>query len=142
VNQDFIGLALAEVMPAARQTGLFSSLATFQSPSQVFDSGGAFAGTYIDVAGLVNIPCTPPPESTGSISAGESRGPQEIIASGRLHVLLDDYYPAVNDGWRGTSTNPGPWRMLINGNAFEIEGVDPGDSQRKMTRIAAHQTTM
>lgn len=141
VNQDFIHNAILGVMPAALATGLFVSLARFQSPSTDFDSAGAFSGTYTDIAGLVDLPCTAPPKSTDAIRATEQRAPQDIIGSEWLHVLLNAYYPTLDAGWRGDGTPPGPWRMVIDGRNYEIEGVE-SDSQRQMTRVTARLSTM
>ncbi len=141
MNQNFIANAIAQVMPAAIATGLFVSLATFQSPSQDFDSAGAWDGTWANIAGLVSIPCTAPPVSDSRISATENRELSEIVASEWLHVLLDDYYPTLNDGWRGDGTPQGAWRMLIDGTAYEIQGVE-SDSQMTQTRVTARITTI
>lgn len=141
MNQDFIRNAILDVMPAALATGLFVSLATFQGPTQTYDSAGAFAGTWTDISGLVNIPCTAPPKSTGDISATENRGAQEILAAEWLHVLLGGWYPELDAGWRGDSTPAGSWRVLIDGTAYEVMGVE-SDSQMQMTRVMAKITTM
>ena len=141
MNQNFIELAIAGVMPAAIATGLFVSLATFQGPSQSFDSSGAWNGTWSNIAGLVNIPCTAPPKSTDGITASESREPQQIVAGEWLHVLLSGHYPTIDAGWRGDGTPSGAWRVLIDGTAYEIGGVE-SDSQAQMTRVMARITTM
>jgi hypothetical protein len=141
VNQNFIGGAIAMVMPAAIATGIFSSLATFQSPSADYDSAGAWDGTWANVAGLVDIPCTAPPISDAKITATEARQLQEILASEFHHVLLAGYYPALDAGWRGTGSPAGAWRVLIDGEAFEIAGVE-SDSQSQMTRVTARISTL
>jgi hypothetical protein len=141
MNQAFIDNAILGVMPAAIATGLFVSLATFQQPSQSFDSAGAWNGTWANVSGLVNIPCTAPPVSDARIQATENRELSEIVATEWHHVLLDAYYPQIDAGWRGESTPAGAWRILIDGTAYEIQGVE-SDSQGQMTRVTARITTI
>ena len=114
-------------MDVVRASGLLSSLCTCQAPSGVFDDSGAPDGNYVDVSGLVNIPCTAPPPSDARIQATEVRALAEITAAELHHVLLDNYYPAIDLGWRGG------WRLmlgdndgagnLINGFAYDIMGV-------------------
>ncbi len=151
MNQDFIRLAILEVMPAALATGLFVSLATFQAPSGVFDDAGAANGNYADVAGLTNIPCTAPPPSDARIQATENRALAEISASEWHHVLLNAFYPSLDQGWRGDGTPTGAWRVIIGGNdgngnlidgfAYDIAGIE-SDSQSQMTRMTAKLTTI
>ena len=141
MNQAFIHNALAGVMPAALATGLFVSLATFQAPSQDFDAAGAWDGTWSDVVGLVDLPCTAPPPSDNRIQATENRALEEIASSEWHHVLLNAWYPSLDEGWRGDGTPPGSWRILIDGYPYEISGVE-SDSQMRMTRITARLTTV
>lgn len=141
MNQAFIENAVAGVMAQSIATGLFVSLATFQAPSQDFDSAGAWDGTWSDIAGLVDIPCTAPPVSESRISATENRELSEIVASEWLHVMLDAYYPTLDEGWRGDGTPAGAWRILVDAKPYEIQGVE-SDSQSQMTRVTARVTTI
>jgi len=144
VNQS-IQLALSYPMDVVRASGLLSSLCTCQAPSGVFDDSGAPDGNYVDVSGLVNIPCTAPPPSDARIQATEVRALAEITAAELHHVLLDNYYPAIDLGWRGG------WRLmlgdndgagnLINGFAYDIMGVE-SDSQEQLTRIEVKLETL
>ena len=137
MNQS-VQLALSYPMDVVRASGLLSSLCTCQAPSGVFDDSGAPDGNYVDVSGLVNIPCTAPPPSDARIQAPEVRALAEITASELHHVLLNGYYPPIDLGWRDG------WRLmlgdndgagnLINGYAYDIMGVE-SDSQEQMTRI-------
>ena len=132
-------------MDVVSASGLLSSLCTCQAPSGVFDDSGAPDGNYVDVSGLVNIPCTAPPPSDARIQATEVRALAEITAAELHHVLLDNYYPAIDLGWRGG------WRLmlgdndgegnLINGFAYDIMGVE-SDSQEQLTRIEVKLATL
>ena len=135
MNQNFVQVAIAGVMPAAIATGLLSSLATFQSPSADYDSAGAWDGTWDDVAGLVDIPCTAPPISDAKISATEARQLDQILANEYHHVLLDAWYQQLDEGWRNG------WRVVIDGTAYEIAGVE-SDSQGQMTRVTARISSL
>ena len=141
MNQAFIENAIAGVMAEAVATGLFVSLATLQYPSADYDSAGAFNGTWTNVSGLVDIPCTAPPKSTSDIQATENRALQEIVSAEWHHVLLDAWYPQIDQGWRGDGDPPGAWRILIDGFPYEIAGVE-SDSQMQMTRVTAKLTTL
>lgn len=132
-------------MDVVRASGLLSSLCTCQAPSEVLDDSGAPDGNYVDVAGLMNIPCTAPPPSDARIQATEVRALAEITAAELHHVLLNGYYPAIDLGWRNG------WRLmlgdddgagnLINGYAYDIMGVE-SDSQEQLTRIEVKLATL
>lgn len=142
MNQDFIGLAIQGVMPAVVATGLLVSLFTAMEPVPTIDSTGAVLFDYTPVAGLVNIPCTAPPESTGSIVATEVRELTEIVSSELHHVLLNAYYPTLDAGWRGeNSDGKGAWIAVIDGFNYEIAGVE-SDSQSVMTRVRVKLATL
>ena len=105
MNQDFIGLAIKGVMPAALATGLFVSLFTAMEPVPTIDSTGAVLFDYTPVSGLVSIPCTAPPENSGSIVATDTLELQQIVSSELHHVLLNSYYPTLDAGWRGENSD-------------------------------------
>ena len=119
---------LAQVMPEAVATGLFSSLFTAQQPSGVLDATGAPNGVWVPIAGLVNIACTAPPPSTARIQATEVRDLQEILSLQMKHVLLQGYYPSL------MSASDKNWNALIDGIAYDIMGAE-SDSQKEMTRV-------
>jgi len=128
MNQS-LGLMLDQVMPMVRATGLLVSLCTIQVPSGADDAIGAPSGTYADVAGLINIPCTAPPEGIGTgISAAEMKELQYDSGIVPLHVLLDDWYPQIRDLWLAGA------RAVIDGTPFDLMGAE-SDSQMKMTRL-------
>ena len=135
MNQDLIRRAIQGVMPIVRNSGLLVSLATFQLPDGL-TSGGFVSADYVDVAGLVNIPCTAPPLSFAmGFSAEEAKSQEEQQAKQEFHVLLDSYYPAIDDVWRGEG------RIVIDGNPFDIVGHEH-DSQLQMSRVKACNSTI
>lgn len=66
-------------MPLARATGLFCSLCTFQAPSGVLTDNGYPDGTFVNVAGLVEIACQNAPSGGvgGNIQATQKKDPTE-----------------------------------------------------------------
>ncbi len=150
MNQNFIQLSIAGVMPAALATGLFVSLFTAMEPVPNIGPTGAVEFDYTPVAGLIGIACTAPPESVDSIVATEVRGLEEIVASELHHVLLNAYYPQLDAGWRGeNSDGKGAWIAQIAPIAtqpdvffnYEINGVE-SDSQSQMTRVRVKLATV
>jgi hypothetical protein len=145
-----IAAAIQNVMPAARATGLFVSLFTAAEPVPTIGGTGAVLFDYTPVAGLIAIPCTAPPENTGSIVATEVRGLEEIVASELHHVLLNAYLPQLDAGWRGeNSDGKGAWIAQIAPIAsqpdvffsYEISGSE-SDSQSQMTRVRVKLATL
>lgn len=137
-------------MPAVISTGLLVSLFTAMEPVPTIGGTGAVDFDYTPVAGLTNIACTAPPESTGSIVATEARELEDIVASELHHVLLEGYYPSLDAGWRGeNSDGKGAWIAAIApintqpGVTFnyEISGVE-SDSQSQMTRVRVKLATV
>lgn len=115
---------IAAVMPQARDTGLFVSLCTIQQPSGVFGPSGAPDGLWVDVTGLVEIPCTAPPISEARLQSTEVKALAEIMSRNILHVLLNGFYAPVSPAWRA----------VIDGTAYDILGTEH-DSQSQMTRM-------
>lgn len=147
-----LGYDIAEVMPSAVETGLFVSLFTAQQPTGDMGPSGAPTGAVTNVTGLINIACTAPPESDMSIQATETKALGDITASELHHVLLDSYYPALDNGWRGDEANgTGAYQALISDNdgsgnpinavVYDILGVE-SDSQRQMTRVRVRLSTV
>src|SRR5690349_7779920 len=81
VRQDALAIAVEAVMPIFRATGLMKSLCTIKEPDD--SDTGAPAGTYSDVADLVEIPCMDAPENTGGgLSANEAKRVTETVSDG------------------------------------------------------------
>lgn len=134
MNQSLIP-DIEAVMPAVIATGLLVSLFTAQAPSGVLGPTGAPDGSYVNVAGLVNIACTAPPPSEARIQATETKALAEIASAELHHVLLDAWYSALDLGWRDG------WRAVVDGVAYDILGVE-SDSQMQMTRVSIRLETV
>jgi hypothetical protein len=130
MNQDVIAQSVAAVMPLALSTGLFVSLCTIQRPDGVLIDAGQPSGNFVNVAGLVNIPCMAPPEANVRITASEVKSEQNIQSFSELHVLLNGWYPSIEDGVAMG------WRAVIDGSAFDLMGAE-SDSQGTQTRMVA-----
>ena len=120
--------SVANVMTAAQRTGLFVSLCAIQQPDGVLIDAGQPCGNFIPVSGMINIPCMAPPESSIRITASEVKSEENIQAFSELHVLLNGWYPALEDG-----VSKG-WRAVVDGQPFDILGAE-SDSQGTMTRM-------
>lgn len=137
MNQSLSG-ELAAVMPAVAETGLLTSLATFQQPDGIFIAPGQPSGNFVDVAVLIGIRCQDAPMSTARIQASEKKALEDIEAARFRHILLAGYFPQIPDGvdhgWRVTVTE------LLDGNpvdslVYDLLGAE-ADSQTRMTRIS------
>lgn len=122
---------LAAVMPEALATGLFVSRATFQAPDGVIIGAGQPSGNFVEIDGYADIQCMNAPESNLRITANEAKSLAEVESSNSGHVLLQGYYPEINDHTE--------WRVVITDatgapTTFDVLGAE-GDSQSKMTRV-------
>jgi hypothetical protein len=126
------GLAyeIAAVMPVAFATGLFVSLCTIQMPDGTLGDTGAPSGTFVNVMGMVNIPCMDAPPSPGHIAATEVKALEEIAANAPRHILLNAYFAQL------ASPNgvPDGWQAIIDGVVYDLLGAE-ADSQTQMTRL-------
>jgi hypothetical protein len=134
MNQNIIQLELPQVMAAVAALGLDTSLCTMQLPSGALTDSGfpvTDASAWVDVVGLVDIPCQIAPNSVLRVQASTVKTIAEQESLNSNHVLLYGYYPAVETVWR----NGG--RAVINGNIYpndDIMGVE-SDSQQTQTRM-------
>jgi hypothetical protein len=117
------------VMTEVDSSGLLVSLATISKPDGLFGPSGAPSGNYVNVPGLMCIPCIDA-FSQGDIQATEVKELQEVQSRGLRHLLLNGYYPeATPDG-----QIPSYWRATVDGITYDILGVEH-DSQTQMTRL-------
>ena len=116
------------VMPAALATGTFVSLCSIESPDGNLGPSGAPSGNFLPVAGLQNIPCKAQPPSEARIQATEMKALAEIMAQAPMHVLLNAWYPQIENGVAAG------WRCIIDGIVLDILGAE-SDSQGQMTRM-------
>ena len=125
-----IQASIAGVMPAALRTGLFVSLCTITQPDGNLGPSGQPSGTFVNVPGLVSIPCMDAVPSDSRVQAIEAKALQEILSKGFRHVLLNGYYPEASpDGQIPTG-----WRATVDSVVYDILGVEH-DSQNQMTRL-------
>lgn len=124
---------VAAVMPAALATGLFISLVTIQQPTgeQTADgspvmTGGDSGDGWNDITGLINIECMNAPEAEARIRAKTDRSTEYIEAFQFRHLLMNGYYPQVEQFDN--------WRAVVDGQAYDPIGVE-SDSQRTQTRL-------
>lgn len=123
-----IQASVQNVMVAANLTGLFISLCTIQQPDGVLIDAGQPSGNYANVAGLVNIPCSAPPVSSVRLQATEVRAADDIQAFAPRHVLLNGFYPSIQQGVADG------WIAVIDGVVYTLMGAE-NDSQSQMTRL-------
>ncbi len=117
------------VMARANASGLLDSLCTIQRPDGVLIDAGQPSGVFVDIAGLINIPCMAPPEATRKITANEVKSEDDIQVFSELHVLLNAWYPQVEAGVVNG------WRIIVDGGPpLDIMGAE-SDSQHTQTRL-------
>ena len=123
------------VMPAALNTLLFPSLCTIQQPDGNFNPDGTPSNAFVNISGLVNIPCIDSVPSIARVQATEVKDLEEIMSKAYRHVLLNDYYLALN-----TAAGLG-WRAIVDGVTYDLLGGEP-DSQSQMTRLELQLVTV
>jgi hypothetical protein len=127
-----MAFALAGVIPAAVDTGLFvSTCSVFQQDGNIGTSG-APSGNY-NVPVIQHIACMDAVPRELSIEATEMREIKEIQSKGYRHVLLAgnyyaDLFPLIQQGLQATVTDPD------GTTTYNLFGVEP-DSQNRMTRL-------
>lgn len=135
MDQNLIRKAILGVMPIVRDSGLLISFATFKVPPDL-TAGGFVRDNYVDVPGLIDIACMASPLGTGSgFSASETKAQEEQQANQEFHIVLDDFYPAVNDVWRSAGC------VVVDGLTLDVTGVEH-PSQNQYTRVRAQNVTI
>jgi len=125
-------LSLGAVLTAVEDAGLFSSLCTIQSPSQAPDAlGQQNLSTFTNRSGMVDIPCMKAPEFIPNVRGGEMMLPGWTSEHNSFHVILDGYYPTINQ----------KDRAVIDGIPLEVMSVE-SDSQRIMTRMSCRRYSL
>ena len=134
MNQS-LAYELNQVMPVAVETSLFSSLVTFRdraggdNPStDALGQVDLANADYVDVIGLIDIPCIFSMRGTFKPdSGGGNRGPEYFEEHQNKWLLLNDYYPAVLQRFLA----------VVDAITYEITpGAVEHDSQEQMTRLA------
>jgi hypothetical protein len=140
VNQG-ISVAIAGVMPAARLTGLFRDVVTFQLPLDSeagFTDTGFPTGVFVDAPGLVNLAAIIAPTSVIRISGQTVKTDAEQKALNSSHLLLAGYYPDAEAAWRSGA------RVVVNGDVYPNDDVlaVESDSQHTQTRVEIRVATL
>lgn len=127
------GLAyeVSAVMPEVAKTGLQVSLATFQTLPNVVDTlGQADLTNWVNVAGLVNIPCQLAVPGVFRPDQNETiRGQEGFDILGKRTLELNGYY-AIADLRTGKN-----FSVLVDSQRYEVMDVQ-FDSQLQVTRCA------
>jgi hypothetical protein len=129
MNQS-LSYEIAQVMPAAIDSGLFVSLTTITKPPTAQGPTGNPTGPYVPVSSdLTDIQCMDAPESVSiKISADETKAEAQILSKGMRHVLLSRCFIASKT-WAGLG-----YRAVVDGVEYDLLGAE-NDSQDTQTRI-------
>ncbi len=128
------------------ESGLMQNLITFQERVSDLGPTGAPVQSYIDIADLIDITCTVPPNTGSTITATEEKTYREILAKAQHIVVLHAYYPQIESGWRDG------WRCVVsdvdqltglkvNPFIYDILGVD-ANATGQTTRIKVQLATV
>ncbi len=124
-------LELSSVLDVVRANGLFVSLVTIRQPPAVLlplNQVDLDPAAFTPVAGLENLRCMKSPLQYGIPREYERRRVNYIEESEHYHVLIDGYYPAIQQRQQA----------LVDGLPYDILTVE-SDSQRVMTRLAIQE---
>ncbi len=128
-----LALDIAALMPYAVESGLFVSVCTIKQPSGNLTDDGSPDGLYVEVPGLVNIPCMNAPSSNLRITADERKSQSEVESDNSNHCLLSGYYPII-----AANTQ---WQANVDGVIYDILGAE-SDSQATQTRLKLQISTV
>lgn len=106
-------------MPAAIRTGLYVSLATFQSSDAADFPDGFYSNDFQDLPGLTNLVCMRAPSDPSFIQATEVKALKDIMASELLDVTFSTYYVTLDAGWRDG------WRVVVGDNDGSGNLINP-----------------
>src|SRR5580658_2274488 len=142
--QNIIPVIADQLMPAVQKAGLFPSLCTIQQPDGNLTTDGAPSGVFLNVTGLVNIPCRNSVPSDGAIQATEARDLEEILSKSYRHIALNGYYPilftaALFEGSPGGAQLG--WQAIVDGVTYNLLGAEP-DSCQTQTRLRLQLVTI
>ena len=139
--QNIVPVIAGQIMPQVAVAGLFPSLCTAQKPSGNIVNG-APDNTFIDVIGLIDIPCMDAVLAPGNIEATEARELEEIMSKSYRHITLNKSYPAFyTDGLGGPGGQQLGWRVIVDGVVYDLLGAEP-DSFTTQTRLKCQLVTL
>ena len=128
MNQAGLNYPLSQIMRQAYAAGWFPSLATLQTLVQDQGPTGNPTGEWVNVEGVVNIPCKDAPPSVARVQATELKVVAEIMAKGLRHVLLNQCFTNAPN-WAAMGS-----RMIVDGFTYEVLGAE-NDSDLIQTRV-------
>jgi hypothetical protein len=140
----------ADIQQATQEafnSGLLTSFCTVQQPDGLMTTDGAASGNFINVAGLVGIPCMDAVLAPGNIEATEVKELADIMARSFRHVMLNGYYPALFVGPFDSHGNPYlggqqlGWRVIVDFVIYDLLGAEL-DSQNTQTRLQCQLVTL
>ena len=128
---------IVQVLPTAYATGLFGdALCTIQMPDGQLGDTGAPSGNFVNVTGLIDIPCMDAPPAPNRVAATEMKDLAEIAANAPRHVLLNGYFQVLDspsgvpEGWQAVIERPIGTTPVV----YDLLGAE-SDSQAQMTRL-------
>ena len=116
-----------EPLALVNDAGLFISLCTIQERTGAVNSMGQVdMTTWVNVSGLVNLPCMMSVQvPLRPDASAQTRRVEEIDSLGHRHVLIDGWYPQILQSQTA----------VIDSARYEIFAVE-SDSQKTQTRLA------
>jgi len=117
-----------QVIPIVEQADLFVSQCTIQARTgAVSTTGQPDLTDWVNVAGLVNIPCRKAIQRPYNPNQQATvRAPQQFETQTQFHLLLDGYFPQI------IQAN----QAVVDGVPYEIMAVESDSENNVMTRLA------
>jgi hypothetical protein len=122
-------------------SGALVSLCTIQQPTGGTTPDGVPDNTFVNVAGLINIPCMNAVLEPGNIEATEAKELEEIMSKSYRHIFLNGYYPQLFTTSTGSSGAPQGWHVIVDGVTYDLLAGEP-DSQAGQTRLKCQLVTL
>lgn len=135
MNQAAFANSIKRVMPVAIASERFTSLCTIQRPPGTTNAQGGQdldPTHYIDVPGLVNIPCKAAPLVILRPSAADETKLADYTEEGnQQQVVLSGYFPQIQQ----------QDQAVVDGVIYDIVSVQ-SDSEHIMTRLGTQIKTL
>ena len=133
---------LSGVLTVVEDAGLFVAACTIKEPPPATDVDGLGQhdlqlSDFTPVVGLIAIPCMCAPRSVARVQATEAKNQGFTLESSLFHVLLDGYFPQIEQKQVAFITGP----PFDTETALEIDGVE-SSSQGVMTRLGCSEYSL